>query len=117
MILNYRGSHDNWTLEEADVISHCVVSIKDVREIIKRSEKYQCAKDADHAHKILFGCICDFIREETDCAEEMTWHGLIDINDGNNFIVVTLDKTRTRVFSLGSGVYILNASGKTVQKL
>ena len=117
MIVKYRGSFGDWTLEEADKITYSQLSIVEVREIVQRTPEYQDAKDSDQAHRILFSRIVDYIREETGAPEDMTFHGIIDTKGGSKFNVVILDNNRARVFDYSAAVYILNSAGKTIEKL
>jgi hypothetical protein len=117
MILKYRGSNVDWVLEEADVISYKDINIEAVRTRIKKEEGYRNLATSDEAHQYLFECLVQFIKNETAGPDDITFHGIIDIQDGKNFIAVVLDGAHIRVFDASATVYVLNSSGKTIQKL
>lgn len=132
MILQYKGFNNNWTYEEADVITYAVVNVDEI------TSKYRDYKDLD-THDFLRNVgkrefdlqrtkkmqneVDEYICKQTN-AVNIDYHiGDIKFKDMTSILVVMLDdknKHITRVFNntnTNAGVYLLNSKGQTVQKL
>jgi len=133
MILQYQGFKNNWCYTEAETIVLATVWVgKETRDYRKGGchhnkhieDREKChgkeiadldLKYAQEMHK----AVNKLIKEETNCNDKIIYiiNGRFD--EMENVSVVTLqrpERAYTYVFS-GIGGYILNNSGKTVQKI
>ena len=129
MILRYKGFNNNWTYEEAEIITHAVVwvgkEIRDYRDSLKYSEDHMRGYKKEEVDLALMRemheAVDRLIKEETHCCDDIVYHiGPTRFDELENVVVITLqDKNKyvTRVFNPDGDVYLLNSEGQTVQKL
>lgn len=116
MILQYKGFNNNWCYEEADTITSAVVYVGEVAESYRK-------KKNEYKDEILYAdevskAVHELIIRETCCEDNIAFHTGNPLDQLGNVVVVTLNdrnKNVTRVFE--NGVYLLNSSGQTVQRL
>ena len=132
MILQYRGSKNNWCYEEANTIIWANVNVKEaINKYRVGGEKYAQRKfelenNPMNARETSLKFSCDMhnevnelIKKETNCANDIIYLiGDLIFTEMDNVCVVTLqDKNKLITYVFNSGVYILNNSGGTVQKI
>lgn len=132
MILQYKGFNNNWTYEEADVITYAMVNVDEI------TSKYRDYKDLD-THDLLTNVgrrefdlqrarkmqneVDEYICKQTNAANIVYHIGNLKFTNMTSILVVMLDdknKHVTRVFdnvNTDTSVYLLNGKGQTVQKL
>lgn len=138
MILQYKGFNNNWCYEEANTIvwsnvwvgketrdyrnggCRSILFEKDMqkhRGTTEHNEIYAPKKLAyvNEMHK----AVDKLIQKETNCADEIIYLiGDKKFDELENVCVVTLkDKMKYITYVFTEGVYILNNSGGTVQKI
>lgn len=116
MILQYKGFNNNWCYEEADTITSAVVYVGEVAESY-RKRKNEYKDEIQYADEV-YKEVSEFIIKETCCETDIAYHIDKRLDQLGNVVVVTLrdrNKNVTRVFE--NGVYLLNNSGQTVQRL
>jgi L-fucose mutarotase/ribose pyranase (RbsD/FucU family) len=122
MILQYKGHNNNWCYEEANTIVWAIVGLHEITDKYKEpiGDTSKIAESLDlirETHKE----IETYIEKETKCSNDIIYLiGDSLLVDLKNICVVTLkDKNKyvTYVFKQGNGVYILNNSGGTVQRI
>ena len=119
MILQYKGYKNNWCYEEANTITYSVVYVGDILKHINSIEmKFENSLDEA---RYIQEQVDKYILEETGCTNIVYNIGDTPFKDMKNIYVVNLsgdgrdDKYITHVFT--KGVYLLNNSGKTIQKI
>ena len=129
MILKYKGFNNNWTYEEAEIITHAVVWVgketRDYHDFLKYSEEHMRGYTKEEVDLVLMRemheAVDRLIKEETHCCDDIVYHiGPTRFDELENVVVITLqDKNKyvTRVFNPDGDVYLLNSEGQTVQKL
>lgn len=118
MILQYKGYKNNWCYEEANTITFSTVYLGDVISDIHCTNKFENSlEEAQYVQKI----VDEYILKETGCTNIVYNIGDTKFVDMKNVYVVNLsgdgrdEKYITYVFT--KGVYLLNNSGKTIQKI
>ena len=118
MILQYKGYKNNWCYEEANTITYSVVYLGDILDNIHCTDGYEMNLEEI---KYIQKEVDEYILKETGCTNIVYNIGDTPFKDMKNVYVVNLsgdgrdDKYITHVFT--KGVYLLNNSGKTVQKI
>ena len=118
MILEYRGFNNNWCFIEAQTIISSNVFVGDVVSKAKKTSYTDDGQALANA-KEMMEAVNAFIQKETGCGDEIIYLlGDIPFDEMRNICVVTLnDKNLNTTYVFDGGVYLLNNSGKTVQKL
>ena len=123
MILQYKGYNNNWCYEEANTIiwaNICVGRItQDYKE--KKINLNQNVDSTQEMHNVqeMHKAVNELIQSETNCDSDIIYLiGNKSFSDLDNICVVTLkDKMKYITYVFIEGVYILNNSGGTVQKI
>lgn len=138
MILQYKGFNNNWCYEEANSIVWANVWVgKETRDYrsggcrfdlfekemqkhrgIKEEKDFYASKKLTYVNE-MHNAVNKLIQKETNCSDEIIYLvGEKSFDQLENVCVVTLkDKTKYITYVFESGVYILNNSGGTVQKI
>lgn len=133
MILQYKGFNNNWTYEEADIITWAMVYIgretqkyrKDGvrykyyierREAAHEDDKWEI--DLDYNSEI-YRAVEKIIQKETKCYENIIYSlNDMKIRNIDNICIVTLQgRGSNKTYAFFNGVYLLNDRGGTVQKI
>ena len=130
MILQYKGFNNVWIYEEAEIISYSVVYVGDITAQYREdgsAYKDSNAKSEDEYSEFCLKLVSKMhkqvdkkIIEETHFPDEIVYHVDVPFNQLENVTVVSMrgkNKYVTRVFENGGGVYLLNGTGQTVQRL
>lgn len=133
MILQYKGFKNNWCYEEANIISWANVDVSFITEQYReKGTKYVEYRTTDKGTlgrdkyfldleyvKKLQDEVDTLIKHETNCADDIIYLiGDVRFQDMDKATVVTLkDKNKYVTYVFIDGVYILNNSGSTVQKI
>lgn len=118
MILQYKGYKNNWCYEEANTITYSVVNLEDCLNNIHCTDNFENSLEEA---KSMQKQVDKYIYEETGCTNIIYNIGDIPFKDMKTVYVVNLsgegrdEKYVTYVFT--KGVYLLNNSGKTIQKI
>lgn len=114
MILQFKGYKNNWCYEEAEIITFSTIYLGDIIDNCMHNTK----EEDVNFYKYLDTAISEYIKEEIHCEEPKFIIGDTKLDDLTNVYVVHLsgeNKNITYVFT--KGVYLLNNSGKTIQKI
>ncbi len=133
MILQYKGFKNNWCYEEANTITWANVWVgKETRDYRKNGVRYnlyikdrdklrgQCIAELDLKYvKEMHEAVDRLIKKETNCSDNIIYLiGDKRFDELENVCVVTLkDKDKYTTYVFVEGVYLLNNSGGTVQKI
>jgi len=132
MILQYKGSKNNWCYEESNTIIWSNVWVGDITKDYREGNKYdeylkeQMKLQGEELKQLniiyarrMLDEVNELIKKETNCADDIVYLiGDLIFTEMDNICVVTLkDKNKYCTYVFNSGVYILNNSGGTVQKI
>jgi len=133
MILQYKGFNNNWCYEQANTIVWSNVWVgketRDYRQGGVRYNLHQAESKDDLGRGIITSdlkyieeihkAVDHLIKEETKCADEIVYlvGDKLFVNLENVCVVTLQDKSKYITYVFEKGVYILNDSGGTVQKI
>lgn len=135
MILQYKGFNDNWCYEQSNTIVYSKVYVGEITKSFQDGGQFSYnLKDIEKSPieigesaegialnrvKMMHESVDKFIKEKTNCADEIVYLiGDKRFDEMENICVVTLkDKNKYVTYVFDNGVYILNDSGGTVQRI
>lgn len=129
MILQFKGINNNWSYEEADIITYAYINVGEITKNYRGNKRPNFRTQEDeydwnlNRSKEMHDAVDDYICRQTNAANIIYNIGELPFSEMNNVLVVMLDdknKHITRVFNTtnaDTSVYLLNGKGQTVQKL
>ncbi len=117
MILEYKGFNNNWCYVEAQTITWAMVHVAEVIKKVKSNALPE--KDELLKAREMMEAVNTHIRKEVACGGEIIYVlGELPFDEMTNVCVVCLnDINHCTTYVFNKGVYLLNSSGRTVQKL
>ena len=129
MILQFKGFNNNWSYEEADIITYAYLNVDETTKKYRGNTHSNFKTEEDEYNwnlnrsKEMHDAVDDYICRQTNAANIIYSIGELPFSEMTNILVVMLDdknKHITRVFdtrNADTSVYLLNGKGQTVQKL